>query len=60
MNQPRKATYTTPAADEIHLRYLQEGVTLHGKPADAFYSEPAYTERQALHGKTTYPDPTHG
>ena len=54
----RTATYTTPAADEVHLRFPQPGGPDAGKPADQFYPTAEYERRQQKHGRKLYPQPT--
>jgi len=57
MSHPRTAHFSSAAADEVHLRYIQEGGQHDGKKAEAFYSPDEYAQRQQRHGEATYPKP---
>lgn len=61
MSQSRTAKFTTPAADEVRLDFVQDFGPHHeqtGKPGHAYYSAKQYRARQSQHGAATYPEPT--
>lgn len=57
MSLPRTARFTTPAAEEVHLRYAIPGGKDIGKPADVFYPATEYARRQQHYGPVLYPAP---